>query len=167
MTQPPFTLDEPLVRDVPPFAGLAAAARLTMPQIPIFAERASTDLMRLADAHRLPLVDDPVFIYSGAGTGPHDLFTLQVALPVDPDHPAVVAFQPTDDHAVKRFDAFRCFAAGYHGPMTHLGDAYAPLMNALRDAGHTPLEQSREVYRRWVAYDAPDNHVEIQLGIRP
>lgn len=163
MADPPFKLDEPTARLVPPFTGLTAAARLTMPQIPIFAERATTNLMRLADAHRLALTGDPVFIYSGAGTGPHDLFTMQIALPVPDD--AADQIQPTDDHAVKHFDAFKCFAVGYRGPMTHIGDAYAPVMNALRDAGHTPLEQSREVYRRWVAYDSPENHVEIQLGI--
>ena len=162
MTTPPFQLAEPVVRDVPAFTGLTAAARLALPQIPIFAEQASTDLMRLADAHRLPLVAAPVFIYTGPGTGGHDLVTLQIALPVPPE---AEFSSPDERYALKTFDAFHCLGFLYRGPITHLGDAYPIAMNELRARGHTPMEQSREVYQRWIAYDSPDNQVEIQFGI--
>ncbi len=160
---PPWWLDEPIAKAVPGFVGLAAAAELSVPQIPLFAERATTDLMRLADAHRLPIIAAPVFIYTGAGTAANDTFLLQIALPIPPDSDQNI---PDDRYAIKAFEAFKCLAFDYHGSLHHLGEAYPPAMNALRDAGHTPMEQSREVYKRWIAYDAPQNVTEIQLGVR-
>lgn len=158
---PAWSLGEIELKTVQAFTGLTAAAELTIPAIPVFAERASTVLMRLADAHRLPLVGAPVFVYTGVGTTHDAPFRLQIALPVPDD----AAFTDTDEHALVRYADFRCAAFDYRGPMTHIGEAYPEAMNRLRDAGHRPVEQSREVYKRWVAYDAPENITEIQLGV--
>jgi len=157
-----WSLDEPVQRIVPAFTGLVAAAELTIPQIPIFAEQASTDLMRLADAHRVPIIAAPVFIYTGQGTGTNDSFLLQIALPVPEE---VDIGDAQSQYATKGFDELRCLCFDYHGSMHHLGQAYPLAMTALKDAGHTPIEQTREVYKRWIAYDSPENVTEIQLGI--
>jgi len=157
-----WSLSELVVREVPGFTGLTAAADLTIPAIPTFAEKATTDLMRLADARGIPIVDAPVFIYTGVGTGANDTFRLRIALPV----PADTTLAGVDDQfAVIRYDPFQCAAFDFTGPMMHLGEAYPEAMNALKAAGHTPVEQSREVYKHWVAYDDPRNVVEVQLGI--
>lgn len=149
-----------------PFSALVQEARLTVPKIPQFAEQATTSLMQLCQAHGLSLVGPPTFVYTGAGTGANDLLTLQVAFPVDRsalgDRPP--ALPP--DTAVLAFAAFKCAAIDFRGPIMHLPQAYAPAMNELREQGHTPVEQSREVYKHWVGYDEPDNVVEIQLGVR-
>lgn len=157
-----WSLTDLTIRDVPAFTGLTAAAELTIPAIPTFAEKASSNLMRLADARAIPIVDAPVFVYTGVGVGANDTFRLQIALPVPPD----TQLEGVDDQfALISYEPFRCAAFDFHGPMMHIGEAYPQAMNALKEAGHTPVEQSREVYKWWVAYDSPDNVIEIQLGI--
>ena len=157
-----WSLSDLIVRDVPGFVGLTAAAELTIPAIPTFAERATIDLMRLADARAIPIVDAPVFIYTGVGVGANDTFRLQIALPV----PEETKLDGVDDQfALITYEPFRCGAFDFHGPMTHIGEAYPQAMNALKEADHTPVKQSREVYKQWVGYDSPDNITEIQLGI--
>jgi hypothetical protein len=157
-----WSLGEPARKRVPTFTALAAAAELTVPQIPRFAEQATTDLMRLADAHRLPIIAPPVFVYTGPGTGAHDTFLLRIAMPV-PDN-ATLADHP-GEQAIVTIEPFDCLAFDYRGPMQHIGRAYPLAMNRLRELGHRPAEPSREVYKHWVAYDAPDNITEIQLGL--
>lgn len=160
---PPWSLTEPVAKTIAPFTGLTAAAELTVPQIPIFAEKASTDLMRLSDARRLPIVAAPVFIYTGTGSGAQDTFVLQIALPVAND---TSTGELSDTHAVKTFDAFTCLSFDFHGSLHHIAQAYPIAMDALKTAGHTPMEQSREVYKRWIAYDSAENVTEIQLGLK-
>jgi len=157
-----WSLADLVVRTVPPFAGLTAAAELTLPAIPTFAEQATTDLMRLADARRIPIIDAPVFVYTGVGAGANDTFRLRIALPIDP---ATDLSGVDERFALVNYEAFKCAAFDFTGPMTHVGDAYPQAMNALKAAGHRPVEQSREVYKHWIAYDSPQNVTEIQLGI--
>lgn len=160
-----WQLSQMTVKTVPAFGALVQQAQLTVPKIPHFAEQATTGLVRLAEARAVEVVGPPVFIYTGAGTGANDLLTMQVAFPVADG----LKFETTDGPnptALLRFDAFRCASFDFHGPLVRLAEAYAPAMNALKAEGHTPCEQSREVYRYWVGYDSPENVVEVQLGIR-
>jgi hypothetical protein len=164
MPDAPFKLSEPVTRTVPAFTALTAAGRLTIPGIPVFAERATTDLMRLADAHRLPIIAPPVFIYANADDGNASTFVMQIAMPVAEG--TTLAGPGADERfAVKRFDAFDCLAVDYRGPMAHIGDAYPLVVDAIGPTGRTAAEQSREVYKHWVGYDEPDNVIEIQIGL--
>jgi hypothetical protein len=148
---------------VPAMTALVCRGQVTVPAIPQFAEAATTRLMRYTRDRHIEVIAPPLFIYTGAGTGPDDPFTLEVAFPIA-DHAAIDAGNG-DDIARRHIEAFDCASFEYHGPMQHLGDAYPHAMNALKAEGHTPVEQSREVYRRWAGYDSPANVIEIQLGI--
>ncbi len=160
-----WQLSRMTVKTVPAFSALVQQAQLTVPKIPQFAEQATTSLVRLTEARRIEVIAPPVFVYTGAGTGAEDLLMMQVAFVVGDD----LAFETTDGPsptALLRFEAFRCASFDFTGPAVHLAEAYAPAMNALRAGGHTPREQSREVYKRWAGYDSRQNTVEVQLGIR-
>ncbi len=147
---------------VPAFSALVEEARLTVPKIPAFAEEASISLMRVTEECGIEITAPPVFVYTGAGTGENDLFTMQVVFPVAPG----TKFEGNDRVGMLEFEAFRCASFDFRGPMMHLGEAYPVAMNALQSEELVAVEQSREVYKYWVGYDSPENIVEIQLGIR-
>ena len=158
-----WQLSELAVITVPGFSALVEQAELTVPKIPTFAEEATTSLMRITEECGIEITAPPVFVYTGAGTGAEDLFTMQVAFPVAEE----TKFEGNDRVSLVSYEAFKCARALiYRGAMMRLGEAYPVAMNALKDAEHVPMEQSREVYKYWVGYDSPENVIEIQMGIR-
>ncbi len=161
-----FHLSEMRIAEALAFTGLSAAAHLTVPKIPVFAEKATTDLMRLADARGIPIVGPCVFIYDSAAVdadASNDIFTLTVAFPVPED----VDFEGTEHFRALRYPPFRCAVFEYAGPLSRIGDAYPLAVAAVREADLKLVTQSREVYRHYTGYDEADNVVEIQLGLKP
>jgi hypothetical protein len=59
-----------------------------------------------------------------------------------------------------------CARTEYVGPLAGLfTHGYQPLLRAIAEAGLRPSGASREVYHLWRGPEAPDNRIEIQIGI--
>lgn len=159
--QPNWALSEPTRKTVPAFTALVAEARLTVPKIAQFAEQATTQIVHEARAGGIDLIGPATFIYSGTGTGAHDLFRMQVALPVPPG----TVYQGDQPLAVLEIPELSCVAFDYVGPLMHIGDAYPICMNAMKEDSLQPREESREVYKHFLAYDHADNITEIQFSV--
>ena len=40
------------------------------------------------------------------------------------------------------------------------------MMKEVRKSGLTPMNINREVYRKWVAFDSPENVTELQVEVK-
>jgi hypothetical protein len=66
---------------------------------------------------------------------------------------------------LKSTPPFKCIATDYVGPMTPIGESWTEFVSSLFTAGHKPTDQSREIYKKWIAFDSPDNVTELQQGV--
>lgn len=151
------TAMEPELRVVPATTFLLSAHQTTVPQIPVVAETAVPALYQEAHRAGLEVCGDLVFIYRGM-CGPHDEFTLEIALPV------TATGNVAEPFAVRQNPEFPCMAVDYVGAMTGIGAAWDTLMTAFRDRGLQHAGEGREIYRHWVAFDSPENITELQQG---
>jgi len=66
---------------------------------------------------------------------------------------------------LKSTAAFKCVATDFVGPMTKIGESWMNFVQSIRAAGHKPTDQSREIYKKWIAFDSADNITELQQGV--
>jgi hypothetical protein len=49
--------------------------------------------------------------------------------------------------------------------MEGLGDAWINLVVKVTGKGYLLQNQGREVYKKWISFESPENVTEIQLGV--
>jgi effector-binding domain-containing protein len=67
---------------------------------------------------------------------------------------------------VRELPAFRCATLLYIGPAPRIGDAWQKLYRAIADKGLTPTDEERELYLYWEGVEAPNNIVQVQVGVK-
>lgn len=162
-----YLSDGVIVRDLPEFPAYSLAAQLTIPSIPIFAEQATTDLVEYTGRHGIVVTGPAVFIYRSLPSAGEGEFLLEVHVPVAT--PGPLPSEPTtEDPAQPRpttVSSFHCAELSFRGPLQLIGEAYPHFIDQVREAGYTPQNESREVYREWHASDSPDNVIDLQIEI--
>ena len=106
---------------------------------------------------------DMFYVYHGCNGDPAVEFDLEICLPISTGLEPHV--QPDPPIRLRTTTPFKCLAVDYVGPMSGIGSAWMGLIQGVRDGGHKPIDQSREVYKKWIAFDSPDNITELQQGI--
>lgn len=160
-----YLSDRVVVRDVPAFRALSLAAKLTIPGIPFYAEEATTRIVRFAEAQSVVITGPGVFIYRSAPEGDEGEFILEVHLPV-PGDTVFTEDSPTPGVPIlSEVAPLRCAELSYRGPLQLIGEAYPHFIDRVRDEGHTPRNESREVYREWHGSDSPQNVIDLQIEI--
>ena len=152
------------IKQVPPIAVISRRDRLTIPQIPAHSAPAIHSLFEsLKRLGIRPAGEDIIYIYHGCNGDPAVEFDLEIGLPI-PSGPSA-SVQPEPPVELKTTTLFRCVAVDYVGPMTGIGQAWMKLVQHIRDTRQKPTDQSREIYKKWVSFDATDNVTELQQGI--
>lgn len=149
------------VKEVPPTIFVVSSHDdVTIPEIPTISRNEVDQMVEaLADVGASPVA--PVtFIYHGADGTPETRFRLDIAFAVAAKPPA--APEPYD---VLETPAFRCLATDFVGPMFDIMHGYARLFSAMNDQGLAFTGESREIYRKWIGYESPDNVTELQIGV--
>ena len=141
---------------------LSRRDRLTIPQIPAHSGPAIHSLIEVLNRHGLsPAGRDMVYVYHGCNGDPAVAFDLEICLPVA----AGVSLTLEPPMELKSTPPFRCLAVEHVGPMSGIGGSWMKLVQAVRSGGHRPTDESREVYKKWVAFDSPENVTELQQGV--
>jgi len=106
-------------------------------------------------------VEGPVqFIYFDCSSDIHKPFTLILALPIAKEK----EFK-SNKYSLKELDEFKCMRHVHQGSLTDLYLVYGNLFEKLYKSGAQPGNQIREVYKKFVTMDSPENITEIQIGI--
>ena len=152
----------PTRRLIPPIPVISRRDRLTISQIPAHSGPA---IQSLVDAlNRLgvsPINGECIYLYHGCDGNPATFFDLEICLPV----PATLTADLPAPLQLLSTSTFQCLAIEYTGPLTGIGAAWMELVAAVRTAGLEPTDESREVYKKWVGFDSPENITELQQGI--
>jgi effector-binding domain-containing protein len=133
---------------------------VTIPEIPTIARNEVDQMVEAIAAVGAEPVAPVTFIYHGADGTPDTKFQLEIAFPLS-TRPA----SPVDPYDVKETPAFRCLATDYVGPMLDIMRGYALLFTELEEQGLAYTGESREIYRKWIGYESPDNVTELQIGV--
>jgi effector-binding domain-containing protein len=100
------------------------------------------------------------FIYFDCSSDIHKPFTLFLALPIVKEKDL-----KSNKYSLKEFDEFKCVSHIHQGPLKDLYSVYGNLFENLYKSGAKPGNQIREVYKKFVEMDSPENITEIQIGI--
>ena len=151
-------------KQIAPLFVISRRDRLTIPRIPAHSGPAIHSLIESLKRLGIhPAGGHMIYIYHGCNGDPAVEFDLEICLPMPsgPD-PTLRLEAPIE---LKTTSPFRCVAREYVGPMTGIGQAWMMLLEHVRAAGHKPTDESREVYKKWVGFDAADNETELQQGV--
>ncbi len=153
------------IKQVAPLLVISRRERLTVAQIPARSGPAIRSLFESMKRLGIQQAGGGIlYIYRGSCNGdPAVEFDLDFCLPIQPvPEPGVVTEPPIE---MAQTPPFRCVAGDYVGPMSGIGQAWMNLVRHVRASGHKPTDQSREIYKKWVDFDAADNVTELQQGI--
>ena len=153
---------EPPIKQIPAIPVISRTDRLTIPQIPAHSGPAVQSLIEsLKQLGIPPIAGDMIYVYHGCNGDPTQEFDLEICLPV----PSGLNLRLERPIELKTTTPFRCVSVDYVGPMSGFGAAWMNLVRWVSAAGHKPTGQSREIYKKWVSFNAPDNVTELQQGI--
>ncbi|HKH91447.1 MAG TPA: GyrI-like domain-containing protein [Gemmatimonadaceae bacterium] len=133
---------------------------VTIPEISAVSRGVVDDMIAELHARGIAPLAPVHFIYHGADGSLTTKFRLTIAFPIA-KRPAA----PIEEYEVAELPAFRCMAADYVGPMPDIQIAYNEILDAIRESGRSRSPESREIYKKWIGYESPDNVTELQVGV--
>ena len=148
-------------KQVAPVHVLSRRDRLTIPQIPGHSGPAIDSLFEVLKRQNVKPAGSLIYIYHGCDGTPTTPFDLEICVPV----PADAKFTPGAQMELKSTSPFKCVATDYVGSMTGIGESWMKFVQSICAAGQKPTDQSREIYKKWIAFDSPDNVTELQQGV--
>ena len=153
---------QPAMKQVVAIQVISRTDRLTIPRIPAHSGPAIHSLIEALERRGIaPLSGECIYVYHGCNGDPSVEFDLEICLPVPP----ATAGSFEVPVALKSLPPFKCVAVEYTGPMTGIGSAWMQLVQAVQSSGSRPTAESREVYKKWIEFDSPENVTELQQAI--
>jgi predicted transcriptional regulator YdeE len=133
---------------------------VTIPEISAVSRGVVDDMIAELHAQGIKPFAPVHFIYHGADGSLTTKFRLTIAFPIA-ERPA----EPIEEYEVAELPAFRCMAAEYVGPMADIQIAYNEILDAISTSGRARSPESREIYKKWIAFESADNVTELQVGV--
>jgi effector-binding domain-containing protein len=149
------------VKEVPPTIFVVSSHDdVTIPEIPTISRNEVDQMVEAIAAVGAEPVAPVTFIYHGADGTPTTKFRLDIAFQLA-EKPAMAP----EPYEVVDVPAFRCVATDYVGPMPEIMRGYALLFAEMEEQGLVHSGESREIYRKWIGFESPDNVTELQVGV--
>jgi effector-binding domain-containing protein len=133
---------------------------VTIPEIAAVSRAVVDDMIADLQAHGITPLAPVHFIYHGADGTLTTKFRLTIAFPIA-KRPA----QQIEEYEIAELPAFTCMAADYVGPMPDIQIAYDEILTAIDSSGRKRTPESREIYKKWIGFESPDNVTELQVGV--
>ena len=149
------------LKTVPPATFVMSSHEgVTIPEISAVSRGVVDDMIAELHARGITPLAPMHFIYHGADGSLTTRFRLTIAFPI-----ASRPSEPIQEYEVAELPAFRCMAADYVGPMPDIQIAYDEILDAIRTSGRARSPESREIYKKWIGFESPDNVTELQVGV--
>ncbi|NOT84508.1 MAG: hypothetical protein HOP02_06940 [Methylococcaceae bacterium] len=144
---------------VPSTVYLASKKRLTLAEVPVYADVIIPHLMQACAPLGLVITGPLEFLYDGSDGVPETLFDLTIALPIQ----AMKAVSSQFEYLTT--PPFQCVYVEYSGSVYGIGAAWHDFFATVLKADLILTGQCREVYQHWVGHGSADNITELQIGI--
>jgi effector-binding domain-containing protein len=150
------------IKQVPPTVFLTSVHDdVTIPEIATIARNEMEQMVEALQAAGGVPSAPITFIYHGADGTPTTPFRLTLAVPL-----ATVPTRVPDPYEIVRSPAFKCVATDFVGPMPDIMWGYDRIFSAMREQNLVRTEESREIYKKWIGFESPDNVTELQVGVQ-
>ena len=150
------------IKQVPPTVFLASVhENVTIPEI---ATIARNEMEQMVDALQAAggVQSAPItFIYHGADGTPTTPFRLTLAVPL-----ATAPRHVPGGYELVESPEFKCVATDFVGPMPDIMWGYDRIFAAMRENNLVRTPESREIYKKWIGFESPDNVTELQVGVQ-
>lgn len=122
----------------------------------VIADRLYADALK----NNMRIVGPPYWLYDGFTGDETQLFSLEIAIPVE-----TFPENYTGEFATKSTEEFKCVWAIHEGEWTKIPETYGKLFGYMGQNGLTPTYKNREIYIH-SDLDAPESMITlIQVGI--
>ena len=149
---------------LPPTTFLGVRRTLPAAEVPAFVIRTIDTVFLASQSAGLRIVGPLNLRYFGMGEDIAKPLKVEVSLPISPSTETVPDLP--SPIKVRRATTFECISIEYVGPMPGIGQAWEDALAEARESGDVLTGTGREIYHRWVGIDAPDNRIEILVGVR-
>ncbi len=146
-------------KSIPATTVIEAAAMLTIPEVPAYAEKIIPTLLAEAENRGMAVTGPCVFTYEGCDGSLDTVFSLRISLPVD-----ACRIQGGFDCVL--IPAHECLSTQYRGPMRGIGPAWSAFTPQAMRQGLALQPVGREVYVHWVDLDSQENLTELQIPLQ-
>lgn len=145
------------IKQVPALVLLSAHKRLTIPEIPAFAQQVTPQLYAKAHALGLELAGPETYLYH---FDKDCSMELDIGLPIKEE-----AKGSPEPFQFLNAPAFKCVSCVYRGSMKGIGAAWDELTHHCGEKKYKLTPENREVYLKWVAFDSAENETDLQRGV--
>jgi hypothetical protein len=150
------------IKLIPPTVFLASVHEdVTIPEIATIARNEMEQMIEALQAAGGVPTAPVTFIYHGADGTPTTPFRLTLAVPL-----ATVPARVPDPYELVESAEFKCVATDFVGPMPDIMWGYDRIFSAMREQSLVRTEESREIYKKWIGFESPDNVTELQVGVQ-
>jgi effector-binding domain-containing protein len=150
------------IKLIPPTVFLASVHEdVTIPEIATIARNEMEQMIEALQAAGGVPTAPVTFIYHGADGTPTTPFRLTLAVPL-----ATVPARVPDPYELVESPEFKCLATDFVGPMPDIMWGYDRIFSAMREQSLVRTEESREIYKKWIGFESPDNVTELQVGVQ-
>jgi effector-binding domain-containing protein len=148
-------------RQIPTRLYYCAEKTLTAPEISGFAEEVMEKICSTLKAAGIAVTGPPEFHYFNVDPTGKNPFQLIIAIPVTEQKKA----DSSEPFFFLQSELFTCITEDYSGPMAGINEAWMNLAVKVMGEGYLLQNQGREVYKKWISFDSPENVTELQIGI--
>jgi predicted transcriptional regulator YdeE len=150
------------IKQVPPTVFLASVHEdVTIPEIATIARNEMEQMIEALQAAGGVPSSQITFIYHGADGTPTTPFRLTLAVPL-----ATVPAHVPGPYELLESPEFTCVATDFVGPMPDIMWGYDRIFSAMREQNLQRTAESREIYKKWIGFESPDNVTELQVGVQ-
>jgi effector-binding domain-containing protein len=142
-----------------PFTFLFGEAETDIPGIPASGKKIMDKLMPFLEKQGIAPGGACIWAYEQAGKG---RVRLRAGFPVAEG----TVTKGKTAFAVSAEPAWDCCSTEYAGSMESIHQAWGEFMEKVAKKGLRPGRKNREIYRKWIGLDSPDNITELQVQVK-
>ena len=144
-------------KTIKPFYFLYGQVKIKYEDIPVKGVAIMDKLMAFAEKKKIKASGPVVWMYEHIGNGKT---VLRAGFPVKDGKVDPGKFK------LEKMEPFVCAVAEYKGAMPEIMEAWEKLNIAIEKKGLVPINHTREVYKKWIAFDSKKNITDLQIQIR-
>ncbi len=142
-----------------PFTFLYGEAETDFAGIPASGKKIMDKLMPLMEKQGIAMEGPCVWDYKTVAKG---RVRLRAGFPVAEG----TGIKGKSAFAVSDEPAWECYSTEYAGSMESIHHAWGEFMEKVKQKGIKPKNRNREIYRKWIGLDSPDNITELQVKVK-
>jgi effector-binding domain-containing protein len=155
-------MENPMIRKIKlhtakPFVYLHGTKICAYEKVPPVGQNLNEGVEKLMADRGIQAAGPSIWTYDAAGPG---------KLKLRSGYPVKAGTRGKAPFTARTEPEWKCLSAEYQGSMLNIIEAWQELFKVAKKKGYRTDGTRREIYKKWVVFDSPDNVTELQLRVR-